>query len=243
MRYSRRTTTICSRYSWWTATHPSNQDVSSNSRTTGSPAPQSPTVAKSQEDTHGAHLLMEPIKESAHLQDLVEAIEFGNHKSAIKEACPKLMAMLEKECGKGWQLTVLPIFCLPRIPGVVVGPLGLVDQETLNKFGHRIPKNRLTHDQSYGFSSKQSLNKRVIEDYVTLCQYGFALQRFIHMIVALRERYPQARILLSKFDFKLAYQRVYFRAESAFQSCITAKGIAGPELALISLRATFGGSP
>ena len=61
--------------------------------------------------------------------------------------------------------------------------------------------------------------------------------------MALRAIYPAARILLSKFDFKSAYRRVYFRAKSALQSCITTKGLHSIDLALISLRTTFGGSP
>ena len=64
-----------------------------------------------------------------------------------------------------------------------------------------------------------------------------------HKIAALRANYPAARILLSKFDFKSAYRRVHLRAESALQSCITTKGLCGIDLALISLRTTFGGSP
>jgi len=69
------------------------------------------------------------------------------------------------------------------------------------------------------------------------------LLRFLHKIAALRAIYPAARILLSKFDFKSAYPRVHFRAELALQSCITTKGLGGLDLALVSLRTTFGGSP
>ena len=83
----------------------------------------------------------------------------------------------------------------------------------------------------------------MIEDELTPCRYAFALLRFIHKIAALRAIYPAARILLSKFDFKSAYRRVHFRAESALQSCITTKGLGGLDLALVSLRTTFGGSP
>ena len=77
----------------------------------------------------------------------------------------------------------------------------------------------------------------MIEDELTPCQYGFALLRFIHKIAALHAIYPAVRILLSKFDFKLAYLRVHFRAEeSALWSCITTKDLGGIDLALVSLR-------
>jgi len=82
----------------------------------------------------------------------------------------------------------------------------------------------------------------VIEDELTPCQYGFALLRFLCKIAALRSIYPAARILLSKFELS-AYRRVHFRAESALQRCITPKGLGGINLALVSLRTTFGGSP
>jgi hypothetical protein len=45
---------------------------------------------------HGAHLPVEPIEEEPRLQDLLEAIEFGNHKSATKDG-PKLLSIFGKE--------------------------------------------------------------------------------------------------------------------------------------------------
>jgi hypothetical protein len=95
----------------------------------------------------------------------------------------------------------------------------------------------------FSFGSGQLLNNRVIKDELIPCRYGFALLRFIQKIAALRAIYPAARILLSNFDFKLAYQRVHFRAKFAFQSCITTEGLGGLDLALVSLGATFAGSP
>jgi len=131
----------------------------------------------------------------------------------------------------------------PTPPGAVVGPVGIVSQDSIDAFCHRLPKDRPIHDQLFSFGSSQSLNNRVIEDELTPCRYGFALLRFIHKIAALRSIYPAPRILLSKFDFKSAYRRVHFRAELALQSCITTKGLGGLDLALVSLRTTFGGSP
>jgi len=192
-------------------------------------------VGASQEDSDARRPLpVEPIKEEPSLQDLREAIEFGNHKSATMDG-PKLLSIFGKEVKKGWQLT-LPISALQHLPGAVVGPVGIVSQDSIDAFCHRVPKDRRIHDQSFSFGSGQLLNNRVIEDELTPCRYGFAL-------AALRVIYPAARILLSKFDFKSAYRRVHFKAESALQSCITTKGLGGLDLALVSLRTTFGGSP
>ena len=64
---------------------------------------------------HGAHLPVEPIEEEPRLQDLLEAIKFGNHKSATKDG-PKLLSIFGKEVEKGWQLT-LSIPALQHLPG------------------------------------------------------------------------------------------------------------------------------
>jgi hypothetical protein len=120
---------------------------------------------------HGAHLPVEPIEEEPRLQDLLEAIEFGNHESA-KDG-PKLLSIFGTEVEKGWQLT-LPISALQHLPGAVIGPVGIVSQDSIDAFGHRLPKDRPIHDQSLSFGSGQPLNNRVIEDELTPCQYGFS---------------------------------------------------------------------
>ena len=180
-------------------------------------------------------------QEEPRLQDLLEAIELGNHKSATKDS-PKLLSIFGKKVEKGRQL-MLPISALQHLPGVVVGPVGIVSQDSIDAFGHRLPKDRPIHNQLFSFGSGQLLNNRVIGDKLTPCQYRFALLRFLHKIAALRAIYPAARILLSKFDFKSAYPRVHFRAESALQSCITTKGLGGIDLALVSLRTTLAAVP
>ena len=110
---------------------------------------------------------MEPIEEEPRLQDLLEAIEFGNHKSATKDG-PKLLPIFGKEVEKGWQLT-LPISAFQHLPGAVVGPVGIVSQDSIDAFGHRLPKDRPIHDQLFSFGSGQLLNNRVIKDELTPC--------------------------------------------------------------------------
>jgi len=117
---------------------------------------------------HGAHLPLDPIEEELRLQDLLEAIEFGNHKSATKDS-PKLLLIFGREVKKGWQLT-LPIFALKHLHGAVVGPVGIVShQDSIDAFGLRLPKDRPIHNQSFSFGSGQLLNNRVIEDELTPC--------------------------------------------------------------------------
>ena len=129
----------------------------------------------------GATLPLTPLEESACLANLREAVTYGNHKSAIRNA-PRLMKILSTEVNKAWQLP-LPIQHLDKIPGAIVSPLGLAEQAGIDENGHIIPKWRVTHDQSFAFSSGQSINDRVIESELTPCQYGFALRRFLHTII------------------------------------------------------------
>ena len=129
----------------------------------------------------GATLPLTPLNESACLDDLREAIAYGNHKSAIRNA-PRLMKILSKEVNKAWQLP-LPIQHLDKIPGAIVSPLGLAKQAGIDKNGHIIPKWRVTHDQSFAFSSRKSINDRMIKSELSPCQYGFALRHFLHTII------------------------------------------------------------
>ena len=90
---------------------------------------------------HSPHLPVEPIEEEPRLKDLLEAIKFGNHKSATKDGL-KLLSIFGKEVEKGWQLT-LPIFALQHLrPGAVMGPVGIVSQDSIGAFGHRLLKDQ-----------------------------------------------------------------------------------------------------
>jgi hypothetical protein len=68
--------------------------------------------------------------------------------------------------------------------------------------------------------------------------YGWCMSRIIHSIVALRLRYPQRKIVIAKYDYADAYQRIAHSAEAAVQSIILFSRIA-----YMALRLTFGGLP
>jgi hypothetical protein len=156
--------------------------------------------------------------------------------------------MLNEEVRYGWQL-VLPASSIPRIPEAIISPLGLVKQTSINEHGESVIKWRLTHDQSFKFKSNTSVNSRVETEKLAKCLYGNALRRFIHAIVLYRRRFPSKPLLIAKFDLKSAYRRTHFSGISALQSIATSTGLRPPnnshdeELAYVSLRFTFGGSP
>lgn len=201
---------------------------------------------------HGFHLPLHELEDRLRAKDVAEAIDYGNHKSATKNPEP-LLRNLEEEVLQGWQL-VIPISLIPRIPGAIVSPMGVVEQNTINEQGRINTKWRVTHDQSFAFSSGTSVNSRVQHEKLLECLYGWALKRLLHAIIYYRTQYPSTPLVIAKYDLKAAYRRIHFDWESARRSIVTLRGLKTPtetgnhstdseQLALMSLRMTFGGSP
>ena len=69
--------------------------------------------------------------------------------------------------------------------------------------------------------------------------YGHALLRLIHYIVACREKYPNKRILLSKFDLKPTYRRCHMNYDTTIQSITQDPTL---DIVMLILRLTFGGA-
>ena len=186
--------------------------------------------------TTGVEFPLKPLPDEQRLHDLELAVARGNHTSA-KLKHEIVTKLLIKEVDRGWQLP-LPPENIRLLPHAVVAPIGLVTQATINAHGEIIPKDRLTHDQSFEFSPGTSVNARVIFDSLTPCRYGTALRRFIHYIVDLRRIYPDTRILMTKLDFKAAYRRLHTSSLTASQAVVIID-----DIALLALRMTFGGAP
>ena len=68
--------------------------------------------------------------------------------------------------------------------------------------------------------------------------YGWCPPRVVHYIASLRWAYPAMLILICKYDYSDAYQRIAHCAKAAIQTIAVHE-----DLAYISLRLTFGGSP
>ena len=119
------------------------------------------------------------------------------------------------------------------MPGTMVQACGLVVQHALEGI-----KYRLTHDLSFSITGEDvSVNSRCDMNAYPEMVYGFCLSRIIHFIVALRGKYPEERILISKYDFSDAYRRMAHGASSAIQTIL----VHGAR-AYIYLRLTFGAS-
>ena len=186
--------------------------------------------------SNGARYPLQRLSPKRRLQDLEEAIIRGNHKSATDS--PNILdKLIKKDVDAGFQLPTT-INSLRLMPHAVVAPYGVIKQNTIDTEGNIIPKLRIAHDQSFCYSSGTSVNSRVNKDELTTLIYGDALRRLLHYIHSLRFHHPLTPILIGKYDFASAYRRMTNWGHTAASSCTIHN-----DIAYISLRLTFGGSP
>eukprot|EP00956_Cyclotella_meneghiniana_P034348 scaffold103894_cov40-Cyclotella_meneghiniana.AAC.3 len=178
------------------------------------------------------------LDEETRLADLEAALARGNHKGA-SEKLDLLMKLVTKDVIHGYAMA-LPLNKLPRIPGVVLAPVNIQAQNTINEFGEIIAKDRLTHDQSFDFSPDSSVNSRVIAEELLPVRYGHCIRRIINWVVAARRKYPGVKIFACKVDYKSAFRRIHLAWKTALQTCTH---LPEAEIAILALRLTFGGSP
>ena len=166
--------------------------------------------------TTGCSYPMTEISKEAERQDLVEAIEFGNHKG-VEENQELFETIMNEEVKKGWVL-VIPRKNILSLSNAIASPMNIASQFGIDENGTIKEKKRLTHNQSMEFSSKSSVNNRLIDDQLQDVMYGKCMSRVIHDIVAKRLKHPDRRILLQKIDYKSAYRRSSLSAKAALQT-------------------------
>lgn len=184
----------------------------------------------------GSHFCADPLPHAQCLAQVDAALDYGNHKGATKDP-DKLYDLLDDDVTHGFNMP-LPLSMARRIPGLLISPMNIAKQNTIDENGSIIQKDRLTHDHSMEFSPKSSINSRSrLEDHEP-CHFGHALNRLFHIIVELRRKHPTRRILLTKVDWKAAYRRVHLDFNTSVQCCTHLE-----DLLLCPLRLTFGGAP
>eukprot|EP00957_Ditylum_brightwellii_P034770 2635393-Ditylum_brightwellii.AAC.1 len=152
----------------------------------------------------------------AHLH---QALKCRNHKSAMGKANKKVLAnLMTEDVDLGYGIP-LPIEILPNIPFAEVYPLGVQHQQSTNKMGNVITKDRVSHNLLF-LKDFMAINDRVITDLLEPCHYGHSLHRVCHYIHNMRLFYPTTRILMHKCDIKKAYCRLHTRGRIA-AACIT----------------------
>lgn len=192
--------------------------------------------------TNGTDCLITALDETDRQAELQQNLARGNHKSAAVNA-KHAFALLMAEVDHGWQLP-LPLNNIQEIPHLCLAPMGLADQFTLDDGGNLTAKQRLTHDQSWSFKPGTAFNERIGDNNIGSCVYGHAIRRILHQIIGLREKFPGIPVLITKADFKAAYRRLHQSGHTALQSVVSTQGLTPSDIqpmALLSLRATFGG--
>ena len=185
--------------------------------------------------TSGAKCEFKELSENQRKEDLEQAIERGNHKSAASRP-DLLQSLVDDDIVHGYQAP-MPIRSSRLIVNGVLVPCGISDQDSINELGEIISKNRLTHDQSFDFSEKNSVNNRLIRDNLPELRYGSCLQHILHYIHALRFSNPHVPIVIGKIDFKSACRR---QSMCGWLAAMTLTIVGS--FALLSFRLPFGGA-
>ena len=106
-----------------------------------------------------------------------------------------------------------------KIKDILIAPMNIQQQNTINEHGQIVPKNRLTHDQSFEWSSGTSVNSRVITEELLPCMFGSCIRRIVNWAVTACCLFPNLPILASRIDFKSAFQQMHLNAVTALQTC------------------------
>jgi hypothetical protein len=154
--------------------------------------------------SNGSTWPLSPLDNINRLLDINNALAFGIHKGADQQP-ELLLKLVQDDIDRGFALP-LPLIKIKKIPGILLAPLNIQLQKTINERGEIIPKDRLTHDQSWKWQSETSVNSRLDEEQLMPCYFCQALRRIINWMVAARKQYPKKWILTTKLDVKAAFQ-------------------------------------
>jgi hypothetical protein len=109
--------------------------------------------------SNGSTFSLEEHDKDLRKDDLEQALEYGNHKSADKNI-DILSCHVKNEIEKGWIVPLLPEYT-KLLRNLMISPMGVVSQSTINDRGEIIPPNRVTHNISFpGILSGLSINSK-----------------------------------------------------------------------------------
>jgi hypothetical protein len=175
--------------------------------------------------------------ESQRQAEVTSMMKRGNHQS-VQEDSEAVAKLLAKDVPHGFSIPLSPD-SIPDLANAMVQPAGVVKQFSLQADGSREMKRSLTQDLSFPLTSPSaSVNKRIDVGAHAEMIHGWCLSRLIHFIVALRLAHPLIRMFIMKCDCSDACRRVAHSPSAAVQSIIVFA-----QVACLSLRLTFGGSP
>jgi len=128
---------------------------------------------------NGSKWPLEEISEEDRVSDLQEALIFGNHKGALSN--PDLLKkLISKDVKYGYSLPI-PLESVMQIKRLEMAPMNIMTQNTINEFGRVIPKDRLTHGESWKWGgSGTSINSRVRKELLQETRYGFCIWQIVN---------------------------------------------------------------
>ena len=175
------------------------------------------------------------LDDTSRKEDIDAMIVRGNHQSTASVESQKIIKKnIGKEVVRSY-LVPIPIPFIQEIKGAQIIPIGLARQFTVDEDGNPKVKHRVTQDLSFTPPSGYSVNTAQRDELLSECCYGQCLRRVIHMIVALRLKFPGKTIFIIKYDFDAAYRRLHCHPQHAVK-CIILFG----NLAYILSRLPFG---
>jgi hypothetical protein len=86
----------------------------------------------------GSKWLLDELSEESRQKDLINALAFGNHKGALAKL-ELLWHLISKDVKYGYSLPI-PLSCVKSIPGLLMAPMNIMTQNTINEIGQIIPK-------------------------------------------------------------------------------------------------------
>lgn len=168
--------------------------------------------------THGSSWPLNNLDSTKCKDNLQEALSLGHHKGASQK--PELLWTLIMDNVEHGFCLPIPLSKLPQLPGVLLAPMNIMCQHTIDKNGKIIEKGRLTQNQSFHWKpSKTSVNSQVCEHDLQHCMFGCFIWRITNWAVAAHEKYPGIPILASKVDYKSTYRQCCLLVDIAIQSC------------------------
>ena len=94
----------------------------------------------------GFNYPLTPLSNTDRKLDLQEVFIFGNHTGVDKHR-DFYLNLIQKDVVHGYCLP-FPLSTIKSIPGAIVSPLNIAEQNKINERGEIIPSKRLTHNQS-----------------------------------------------------------------------------------------------
>jgi hypothetical protein len=112
----------------------------------------------------GSHLSADPFPREACSQQVEACLSYGNHKGAIN-APETFFDLLDEDVTHGF-IMPLRLSIAFQIPGLLMSPMNIARQNTIDELGNIVPKDRLTHEHSTDFLPRSSINSRSrLEDH------------------------------------------------------------------------------